>query len=188
MAQSGTTVYSGRFEHTLDDKNRLTIPSLWRWAHTDTETFLAMPHPDGYIAVLPPARVAKLLAQVSEMKLSDRDAQAVKAKIFSEALSFTFDTSLLPSRVIEAARDFTDERGEVFPAVEAGHFEVHSIDDDHADVTEGTGTGIGTNWERCRYDWSPPGTVIAAVTDSNVYAPGSHWTITACTSDGLSDV
>ena len=91
MAQSGTTVYSGRFEHTLDDKNRLTIPSLWRWAHTDTETFLAMPHPDGYIAVLPPARVTKLLAQVSEMKLSDRDAQAVKAKIFSEALSFTFD-------------------------------------------------------------------------------------------------
>lgn len=91
MSQSGNTVYSGRFEHTLDDKNRLTIPSLWRWAHTDTETFLAMPHPDGYIAVLPPARVTKLLAQVSEMKLSDRDAQAVKARIFSNALSFTFD-------------------------------------------------------------------------------------------------
>lgn len=91
MAQSGTTVYSGRFEHTLDDKNRLTIPSLWRWAHSDTETFLAIPHPDGYIAVLPPARVEKLLAQVSEMKLSDRDAQAVKARIFSNALSFTFD-------------------------------------------------------------------------------------------------
>ena len=91
MAQSGTNVYSGRFEHTLDDKNRLTIPSLWRWVHTDTETFLAMPHPDGYIAVLPPARVEKLLAQVSEMKLSDRDAQAVKSKIFSNSLSFTFD-------------------------------------------------------------------------------------------------
>ncbi len=91
MAQSGTTVYSGRFEHTLDDKNRLTIPSLWRWVHTDMETFLAIPHPDGYIAVLPPARVAKLLGQVSEMKLSDRDAQAVKARIFSDALSFTFD-------------------------------------------------------------------------------------------------
>lgn len=91
MAQAGTTVYSGRFEHTLDDKNRLTIPSLWRWAHTDTETFLAIPHPDGYVAVLPPARVVKLLAQVSEMKLSDRDAQAVKARIFSDALSFTFD-------------------------------------------------------------------------------------------------
>lgn len=91
MAQTGTTVYSGRFEHTLDDKNRLTIPSVWRWVHTVTETFLAIPHPDGYIAVLPPARVEKLLAQISEMKLSDRDAQAVKARIFSDALSFTFD-------------------------------------------------------------------------------------------------
>lgn len=91
MAPAGTTVYSGRFEHTLDDKNRLTIPSAWRWAHTETETFLAMPHPDGYVAVLPPARVGRLLAQIAEMKLSDRDAQAVKARIFSEALSFTFD-------------------------------------------------------------------------------------------------
>lgn len=91
MAHTGTPVYSGRFEHTLDDKNRLTIPSAWRWAHSETETFLAMPHPDGYIAVLPPARVTRLLAQVAEMKLSDRDAQAVKARIFSEALSFTFD-------------------------------------------------------------------------------------------------
>jgi MraZ protein len=91
MAHAGTPVYSGRFEHTLDDKNRLTIPSAWRWAHSETETFLAMPHPDGYIAVLPPGRVARLLAQIAEMKLSDREAQAVKARIFSEALSFTFD-------------------------------------------------------------------------------------------------
>ena len=41
--------------------------------------------------MLPPARVEKLLAQVAEMKLSDRDAQAVKARIFSSALQFTFD-------------------------------------------------------------------------------------------------
>jgi MraZ protein len=91
MASTGTFVYSGRFEHTLDDKNRLTIPSAWRWTHTDTEQFLAMPHPDGYIAVLPPARVAKLIAQVSEKAISDSEAQAVQAEIFSNALSFTFD-------------------------------------------------------------------------------------------------
>ena len=91
MAQTGTIVYSDRFEHTLDEKNRLTIPSAWRWAHTDTETFLAIPHPDAYIAVLPPARVAKMLAQISEMKISDREAQAVKARLFSDAVAFTFD-------------------------------------------------------------------------------------------------
>jgi len=94
-------------------------------------------------------------------------------------LTFTFDCSLPPEHVLDAAHDFTDRRGNVFPAVEADHYEVHSISNQHADVTEGTGTGIGTNWERCRYDWSTPGTVTAAVTDSNVYAPGSSWTITA---------
>jgi len=94
-------------------------------------------------------------------------------------LTFTVDCSLPPARVLEVAHDFDEGRGDVFPAVEADHYEVHSIGGNHADVTEGTGTGIGTNWERCRYDWSTPGTVIAAVTDSNVYALGSSWTITA---------
>jgi hypothetical protein len=83
-------------------------------------------------------------------------------------LSFSFGSSLPPARVLEAAHDFTDRRSHLFPAVEAEHFEVHSIGVDHADVTEGTGTGVGTNWERCRYDWSNPGSVTAAVTGSNV--------------------
>jgi hypothetical protein len=88
-------------------------------------------------------------------------------------LSFLFGSSLPPARVLQAARDFTDRRGDVFPAVEAEHFEVHRIGADHADVTEGTGTGIGANWERCRYDSSTPGAVTAAVSGSNVYAPGA---------------
>ena len=91
MALNGTHVYSGGFDRTLDEKNRLTIPSLWRWPHTDSDTFLAIPHPDGYIAVLPPARLAALLADIAGKKISDSEAQAVKARIFSEALSFTFD-------------------------------------------------------------------------------------------------
>jgi hypothetical protein len=94
-------------------------------------------------------------------------------------ITLSFDSALAPSRVLEAAHDFTERRSDVFPAVEAEHFEVHSIGDEYADVTEGTGTGIGVNWERCGYDWSKPGSVSAAVTDSNVYTPGSYWTITA---------
>jgi hypothetical protein len=94
-------------------------------------------------------------------------------------LTFVFDCSLPDGRLLEAAHDFTDRRSSVFPAVEAEHFEVHSADHDHADVTEGTGTGIGISWERCRYDWSTPGSVTAVVTDSNVYTPGSSWSITA---------
>jgi hypothetical protein len=94
-------------------------------------------------------------------------------------LTFVFDCSLPARRLLEAAHDFTNRRSSVFPAVEAEHFEVHCTGHEHADVTEGTGTGIGISWERCRYDWSTPGSVTAAVTDSNVYEPGSSWTITA---------
>lgn len=96
-----------------------------------------------------------------------------------QTLTFTFDCSLPPASVLEAAADFTDRRSDVFPAVEAEYYRVHSIGDKCADVTEGTGTGIGTSWERCRYTWSTPGSVTAAVIDSNVYADGSSWTITA---------
>ncbi|MEI6861856.1 MAG: mraZ [Verrucomicrobiota bacterium] len=91
MSLPGPHVYSGGFDRTLDEKNRITIPSLWRWPHSDTDSFLAMPHPDGYITVLPPVRLAALLADVSLRKVSDSEAQAVLAKIFSQSLAFTFD-------------------------------------------------------------------------------------------------
>ena len=100
-------------------------------------------------------------------------------ELMMRALTFTLDCSMPPASVLDAACDFTNRRSDVFPAVEAEHFNVHSIGEKSADVTEGTGTGIGISWERCRYDWSSPGSVTATVIDSNVYADGSSWTITA---------
>lgn len=91
MAQLGKAFYTGRYRHTLDDKNRLTIPSVWRSAHAEADTFLATPHPDGYIAVLPPAEVEKLHAKIAAMALSDRDAQDVAARFFAATHAFTFD-------------------------------------------------------------------------------------------------
>ena len=56
-------------------------------------------------------------------------------------------------------------------------------------MTEGTKSGPIFAWERCRYDWSQPGSVKATVTDSNVYAfPGSSWEIKASPSNGGSKV
>jgi MraZ protein len=91
MAQNGKPFYTGLFRHTLDDKSRLTIPSAWRFAHEETDTFLATPHPDGYIAVLPPAEVEKLHEKVSAKALTDRDAQDAFARFFAQTLSFGFD-------------------------------------------------------------------------------------------------
>ena len=89
-------------------------------------------------------------------------------------ITVTLESSVPPEHVLSAAMDFSDRRSQVFPAVELEHFTVHGPDD----VTEGTGTGIGTSWERCRYERPAPDRVTATVTDSNVYAiPGSVWEI-----------
>ena len=99
------------------------------------------------------------------------------------------ETTVAPDRVLLAARDFTDRRAEIFPAVSVPKLEVHGEGETSADVTEGTSAGIGDNWERCDYDWSRPGSVTATVTDSNVYAvPGSSWEMKATPSDGGSRV
>ena len=59
MAQTGKAFFTGLFRHTLDEKGRVTIPSPWRTDHAEGDVFLATPHPDGYVAVLPPAEVEK---------------------------------------------------------------------------------------------------------------------------------
>jgi len=98
-------------------------------------------------------------------------------------------SALPPERVLRTAHDFGQHRFDVWPAVRAAHFAVHTQGDKVADVTEGTPAGIGVNWERCDYDWSTPGVVVATVTDSNVYAvPGSAWQLTAADSNGGSHV
>lgn len=90
------------------------------------------------------------------------------------------ETTLAPDRVLFAARDFSHRRAQIFPAVSVPKLEVHEQGSASADVTEGTRAGFGDNWERCDYDWSQPGSVMATVKDSNVYAvPGSSWEIKA---------
>jgi len=91
MATLGKASYTGLFRHTLDDKNRVTIPSAWRAAHAEGETFLATPHPDGYIAILPPAEVEKLHAKFANVALSDGAAQDFAARFFSETQALSFD-------------------------------------------------------------------------------------------------
>lgn len=91
MASIGKAFYTGLFRHTLDDKGRLTIPSAWRTTHGEEDAFLATPHPDGYVAVLPPSEVEKLHAKISELKLSDAAAQAFAARFFSQTQTFSFD-------------------------------------------------------------------------------------------------
>ena len=91
MANLGKPFYTGLFRHTLDDKNRLTIPSAWRSAHGENDTFLATPNPDGYISILPPAEVEKLYEKIAAVPLSDASAQAEIAAFFARTQAFSFD-------------------------------------------------------------------------------------------------
>ncbi|HUJ42727.1 MAG TPA: division/cell wall cluster transcriptional repressor MraZ [Opitutaceae bacterium] len=83
--------YTGHFRHSLDDKNRLTIPSGWRVAHTEDDEFVALPHPDGYIAVLPPPEVDRLYEKAATKNLSDSEAQDVLTQLFAHAQTLRFD-------------------------------------------------------------------------------------------------
>jgi hypothetical protein len=95
-------------------------------------------------------------------------------------ITIDLESPLTPERVLGAAVDFSDRRPGIFPAVQAGRLRVHDLGTKSADVTEGTRSGPIVNWERCTYDWSKPGVVLADVTDSNIYEPRpSYWELRA---------
>ena len=96
-------------------------------------------------------------------------------------------TSLPPERVLDAGRDFSERRADVWSNVNVKHLEVHEHGETFADVTEGTWV-VGLFWERSRYDWSQPGLVKATVIDSSVFEPGSTWELRATPCDGGSEV
>ena len=95
------------------------------------------------------------------------------------------DSTLVPAdRVLEAARDFSAHRAELWPDVHLEHFTVHDIGATSAEVTEGNPWPIGIVWERLRYDWSLPGALRGVVVASNLFYPGSTWELHATDTDG----
>ena len=97
-----------------------------------------------------------------------------------QTIHVVLESPLAPERILESAYDFSTRRAAVWPAVSTPRLAIHNRGETWADITEGTRVGPLVNWERCRYDWSQPGSVKATVTDSNVYAlPGSSWEMKA---------
>jgi hypothetical protein len=101
-------------------------------------------------------------------------------------LTYGADSAASPEQVIDAVKDFSERRAEVWPNIDS--YEVHSVTKNYADVTEGT-DALGKNfWARERYEWPEPGLVRTTTTDSNVFGPGSSWQLRATTRDGGSRV
>ena len=59
---SPQTFYAGEFRHTIDEKNRLTIPSRWRTG--ETQEFIILPEPQNqFLLVMMPDEFARMSAE-----------------------------------------------------------------------------------------------------------------------------
>jgi len=76
--------------------------------------------------------------------------------------------------VLQALIDFSPRRPELWPNLSPKLYQVHSVGQTEAEVTEGSAF-LGGVWERTRYDWTEPGVVLIEVEDSNAFAAGSWW-------------
>ncbi|MCG7607895.1 MULTISPECIES: hypothetical protein [Mycobacterium] len=88
-------------------------------------------------------------------------------------VSFQMTSVLDPESVMDVLTDFGPRRPGLWPTIDADHFQVHSLGDTWAEVTEGTAAA----WERARYDWDVRRRRVTITThDSKVFGPGGGWT------------
>jgi hypothetical protein len=88
-----------------------------------------------------------------------------------------FDTPVEPDRIVSAMTDFTERRPELWPMLAPSLYEVHSVGQNTADVTEGS-TRPFEVWARESYTWSHPNMVRWEVKESNFSLPGHGHTLT----------
>jgi hypothetical protein len=84
---------------------------------------------------------------------------------------YSAEGRISPERFIAALTDFSTDRPKYWPGLTRNQFRLIESGKDWALVQEGT----GTVWERSRYDWSKPGTVVSTVQESNFLRPGTTW-------------
>lgn len=95
MAPQGTAIYSGSFRHTLDDKNRVAVPSLWRAMIAEGTSFLALPQTDKkgnrFITAINPEKKAAILALISQIPISNIEERQAIGRYFEHAKNLTLD-------------------------------------------------------------------------------------------------
>lgn len=91
MESEGAVLYVGTFRHNLDAKLRVTIPSKWRFKGDQEDSYLAWPHPEGYIAVYPPRMIERFRQRMEDVKASDSQGQKIMRNLFGKAHWFGCD-------------------------------------------------------------------------------------------------
>jgi len=85
MLPLGKGLFAGKYQHNLDAKKRLTVPSKWRFEGDEQVTYLAVANPAGCITLYPPERVEKLQAKLDEVSMLDAEEQEALMSFFETA-------------------------------------------------------------------------------------------------------
>ena len=96
-------MFLGRFEHTIDEKGRITVPARFRELLADgayvTQGF------DRNLIVLPAPSFEQMYQNVNQMSMTDPVARQLKRFIFANAVQVDFDRAgrmLLPQYLRES--------------------------------------------------------------------------------------
>ncbi|MBV9998237.1 MAG: hypothetical protein JO015_03895 [Verrucomicrobia bacterium] len=84
-------MFVGKFRHTMDVKNRVTIPAPWRQKELDK--FFSIPNlKDGFLMVLPPGAMRRVVDKVEDDgSLKPKARQKFIRQFFSRAQSLVVD-------------------------------------------------------------------------------------------------
>ncbi len=79
-------MFSGEYRHSMDEKNRVTVPAAWR-LQTDGEVFFTLAHQSkDFLVVMPPAEFEKTGAMVNaNPSISAHDKRVFVRQFYSRA-------------------------------------------------------------------------------------------------------
>lgn len=120
------TFYAGEFRHSMDEKNRITIPARWRSG--ETENFIILPEPGfQYLLVMLEREFARVSAQAQSTALvSSRERRIFSRQLHARAQHGSSDKQgrlVLPVDICHRL----DLKGEVALVGGQGRFEIWNL-------------------------------------------------------------
>jgi MraZ protein len=119
-------VFAGEFRHSIDEKNRITIPARWR--HDGVEEFISLAEANHqFLVVMPPEEFSRLnLAVESDPNVSARDRRVFFRQLHSRAQHGAADRQgrlVLPEELCKKV----GLKGEVALVGGRGRFEIWNL-------------------------------------------------------------
>jgi MraZ protein len=98
MLSSKLRKFAGEYLHSLDSKNRVTVPRKWRFDGDDDDSaYLAIPQPVGYIWLCPPSIMEQLDEKLESILPTDLEGLRFKMYLMKRSVMVYCDKS---SRIV----------------------------------------------------------------------------------------